>query len=187
MSDTATPVETTAVKPNGDAAPAEINAATPAAEIDYKAKYEETIAHSREWEKKAKSNKDAADELEKLREAQKTAEQKQAEHLANLERENAAFKAKEQQRDWAKEVSTETGVPVDVLRGSTLEEIQAHAELLKPAFASPQSPTAPAVATIGVQPVSGNVSLADQIAAAETAGNTALVAALKAQQLAASN
>ena len=36
-------------------------------DIDYKAKYEEAIAHSREWEKRAKANKTAADELERAR------------------------------------------------------------------------------------------------------------------------
>ena len=34
--------------------------------IDYKAKYEAMKSHSREWERKAKENQGAADELEKL-------------------------------------------------------------------------------------------------------------------------
>ncbi|UOQ56080.1 hypothetical protein MUN78_10225 [Leucobacter allii] len=172
----------TTEQPNGDTVttPAEPNGA---AEVDYKAKYEEALAHSRTWEQRAKGNKAAADELEQLKEAQKTAEEKQAEQLAALQRENAAFKAEKQQAAWAKDVSTATGVPAAVLRGSTLEELQAHAELLKPAYT--KEPEAPQpVPTIGNQPQApGNVSLPEQIAAAEAAGNPQLVAALKAMQL----
>lgn len=183
MSDTTT-VETPAAEPHGNPAPtAPVTPAAPAAEVDYKAKYEETLAHSRTWEQRAKENKAAADELQQFKDAQKTAEEKQAEKVAALERENAAFKAEKQRAEWAKEISAETNVPAEVLRGSTREEIEAHAELLKSAFATPATPAAPAVPTIGVQPTSGNVSLNDQIAAAEAAGNTALVAALKAQKL----
>ena len=183
MSDTT--VEPTETKPNGDATTAEPVKQESA--VDFKAKYEETLAHSREWEKRAKQNKEAADELEQLKEAQKTAEQKQAERVQELERENAEFKAERQQRAWAKEVSKETGVPADVLRGSTLEEIQAHAELLKPAYEEPKKPGPAPIVTIGSQPASGNVSLKDQIAAAEASGDKALIAALKAQQLGATN
>lgn len=43
---------------------------------DWQAKYEAMRAHSREWEKKAKENQGAADELEKLREAQATEQEK---------------------------------------------------------------------------------------------------------------
>ena len=38
--------------------------------IDWEAKYKEALGHSRDWEKKAKANKAAADELEKLKESQ---------------------------------------------------------------------------------------------------------------------
>ena len=37
--------------------------------VDWKAKYEAAIKHSREWESRAKANKDAADELDKLKES----------------------------------------------------------------------------------------------------------------------
>lgn len=186
MSDTPTPSEPKPAQPNGSAGstPPEPHGDD---EVDYKAKYEETLAHSRQWEQRAKENKDAAERLAQLEDAQKTAEQKQAERVQELERENAGFKAERQQRAWAKEVSTETGVPAEVLRGSTLEEIQAHAELLKPAYEEPEKPGPSPVTTIGQQPASGNVSLKDQIAAAEASGDKALIAALKAQQLAATN
>lgn len=41
-------------------------------EPDYKALYEQAKSHSREWERKAKANKVAADELEKLKASQMT-------------------------------------------------------------------------------------------------------------------
>lgn len=183
MSDTAPAAEQTATEPNGDAA----NTATQTPEIDYKAKYEEALGHSRTWEDRAKANKKAADELEQLKEAQKTAEQKQAEEVETLKRENAQFKLERQQAEWASAVSAETGVPASVLRGSTLEELTAHAEALKPAFEKPTpEPVAepPAVVpTIGQSPASGNVPLPDQIAAAEAAGDRATASVLKAMQL----
>ena len=53
---------------NQQAASTENGAKPP--EIDYEAKYREAVAHSREWEKRAKDNKAAADELQQLKEAQ---------------------------------------------------------------------------------------------------------------------
>lgn len=43
-----------------------------------------------------------------------------------------AFKVNDQKRQWAAEVAKETGVPADVLRGDTKEELEAHANSLKP-------------------------------------------------------
>ncbi|HEY8985665.1 MAG TPA: hypothetical protein VIU15_39605 [Streptomyces sp.] len=43
---------------------------------DWEAKYKETLAHSREWEKRAKANSGAADELEKLKAANLTDQEK---------------------------------------------------------------------------------------------------------------
>lgn len=55
-------------------------------EIDWKAK-------AREWEKRAKDNKAAADRLAEIEEANKTEAQKQADRLASLEREAHQAKA----------------------------------------------------------------------------------------------
>lgn len=43
---------------------------------DWEAKYKETLAHSREWEKRAKANSGASEELEKLRAASMTEQEK---------------------------------------------------------------------------------------------------------------
>ena len=98
--------------------------------VDWEAKYKDAVKHSREWEKRAKDNKAAAEELEKLKESQMSEAEKTARRISALEKENAAYKAEKQQAAWKTEVSKKTGVPADLLRGSTLEDIQAHAEQL---------------------------------------------------------
>lgn len=104
--------------------------------IDWEAKYKEALGHSRDWEKKAKANKAAADELEKLKESQMSETEKAAKRTQELEAQVAAYKAKEQQADWKAQVSAETGVPADVIEGDSLEAMQSHAkrihELLNP-------------------------------------------------------
>lgn len=186
MSDTAPAAEQTVTEPNGDATTTTTEPNGQLEDIDYKAKYEEAIGHSRTWEQRAKENKAARDELEQLKEAQKTDEQKRQEREAERDRELAVLRAEKQQREWAQDVAQTTGVPAEVLRGSTLEEIEQHAALLAPAYEKPK-PAADPVTSIAQQPRIGNVSLTDQIAAAEQAGEKALVAALKAQKLAATN
>ncbi|WP_119697035.1 hypothetical protein [Microbacterium halotolerans] len=156
------------------------------AETDYK-------AEARKWEKRAKENRElaraneeAARRLKEFEDAQKTEEQKTAERIAQLEKENTSYRQREQVQKWAGEVSETTGVPANLLRGSTREEIEAHANDLKGALAASAPTPDPArpVPTVGKTPATpGNVSLPEQIAAAEAAGNTELVAALKAVQL----
>ena len=65
-------------------------------EIDWKAK-------AREWERRAKENKTAADELAAIREASKSAEEKAAERLAAAEKAAAEAEAKALRREIALE------------------------------------------------------------------------------------
>lgn len=131
--------------------------------------------------------KAAATRLAEIEEANKTEEQKRAEQLAELQAKVAEYETREQIAAWKAEVAAASGVPAAALAGSTKEEIEAHAETLKPLIAQPntQQQTAQTVPTIGNQPDRPNASvpLKDQIAAAEKAGDRALVAALKAMQL----
>lgn len=127
-----------------------------------------------------------AQRLAEIEEANKTEAQRSAEQLAELQARVAEYETREQIAGWKAEVAEATGVPASVLAGSTLEEIEAHAESLKPLIAPPSStPAAPPVPTVGQFPATppGNVPIHDQIAAAEKAGDKALVAALKAMQL----
>ena len=51
---------------------------------DWKAKYESMKGHARTWETRAKENQEAAAELEKIREAEKTEVQKYADRVSQL-------------------------------------------------------------------------------------------------------
>lgn len=62
--------------------------------------------------------------------------QKAGESNAQLKAEVEALKKASERRAWVDQVAGETGIPAGVLRGNTLEEIQAHAKALGEAFAS---------------------------------------------------
>lgn len=68
--------------------------------------------------------------------------QELAEQLSAANARIADFEQKGQLAEWAEQASRETGVPASVLKGSTLEELQAHAEQIKAAM--PAYPTLPA-------------------------------------------
>lgn len=150
----------------------------PAQEPDWK-------AEARKWEQRAKENKTAAERLAEIEESQKTEAQKQAEALETANKELAKYKHREQVSKWANEIVDDEkfkGIPAAALKGSTREELEAHAEILKPLITPPTQAASP-VPTIGTTPQSGNIPLRDQIAAAEASGSKELVAALKAMQL----
>lgn len=125
---------------NGNQQPAPTDNGTKPPEIDYEAKYKEAIAHSREWEKLAKDNKTAADELQQLKEAQLSEAEKTAKHIKELEAKNAAYEAEKQQNEWKTQVSKETGIPIALLHGSTLEEMQANGKALADYIADKTKP-----------------------------------------------
>jgi hypothetical protein len=110
--------------PTTETKPAE----APAQETDWK-------AEARKWEERAKANKSAVDKLAEIEEASKTEAQKAAERLAAAEAKVAEFEKREQVTKWKDEVAKASGVPATVLAGSTKEEIEAHAETLKPLIA----------------------------------------------------
>ena len=125
---------------NGNQQPASTENGAKPPEIDYEAKYKEAIAHSREWEKRAKDNKTAADELQQLKEAQLSEAEKTAKRIKELEAKNAAYEAEKQQNEWKTQVSKETGVPIGLLNGSTLEEMQANGMALADYIADKSKP-----------------------------------------------
>lgn len=83
-------------------------------------------AEARKWEARAKENRVAATKLAELEEAAKTTEQKQAEMLAKLEAENAAYRKRDQVAAWAAEITDGTAIPAGVLCGEAPEELQEH-------------------------------------------------------------
>lgn len=117
---------------------------------DWKAKYEDAIKHSRDWEKRAKDNKTAADELKQLKDASLSDQEKTAKRVKELETENAAYKTARQQAEWRSQVSKETGVPAELLRGDSIEDMQAFAKSID-SYLHPK-PKAPAIPGQGHDP-----------------------------------
>lgn len=139
--------------------------------------------------KQLKSAQIDPDELARLRnldEATKTETQKQAEALAAAQAKVKEYEIREQITNWKTEVAEATGVPAVALAGSTKEEIEAHAETLKPLIAqqTTEQPKPAVVPTVGKTPTAlPNIPINEQIAAAEAAGDKELVGRLKAMQL----
>lgn len=78
---------------------------------------------------------------EQLPELQRKAEESEAQ-LAEANARIAEFEQQRQIAEWAEQAARETGVPASVLKGSTLDELQAHAQQIKAAM--PVYPTLPA-------------------------------------------
>jgi hypothetical protein len=160
----ATPPAAPTPAPPAQATPAE-PATPPAQEAD---ELSQLKAEARKWEQRAKENFEKAKKFDDLEEASKTEAQKQADALTKAQSELNEYKQREQVAAWAKEVSTETGVPADLLRGSTKEELTAHATQLKPLIGTQQEQPPGVVSTIGKTPQTpANIPLGQQIAAAE--------------------
>lgn len=91
-------------------------------EIDYKAKYEETLKHSREWERRAKAKKGVEEESERLKEEN-----------ATLKAEADALKAEKERNSWIKQAAAETGVDADILalvKAEDLDDLKSKAAFM---------------------------------------------------------
>ena len=108
-----------AQEPNGEAQ-----------EVDWEAKYREALRHSRQWEDRAKANKEKADAFDKLEDEKKTELEKATERIAALQAEVDGFRSAEEIRKAREEVARETGVDPSLIRGATREELEAHAAQL---------------------------------------------------------
>ena len=93
-------------------------------EVDYKAEAEKWKALSQKNEARAKANAEKAKRLDELDEANKTELQKATDRATQLEKDAADAKLEAQRA----RISAQTGVPEDLLFGSTPEEIQKAAD-----------------------------------------------------------
>lgn len=95
---------------------------------------------SRERSKYAdyESLREKATRLDEMEEANKTELQKATERANSLQKELDAMKSAEAVRTVREKVSTESGVPANLLTGATEEECKAQAEAIK-AFAKPSA------------------------------------------------
>ena len=89
---------------------------------DWQAKYEAMRQHSREWEKRAKENAAAADELEQLKQAQLTEQEKATARAEKAESELAALKAEQDRLAAARSVAEKSGVDAELLEFCQSEE-----------------------------------------------------------------
>lgn len=91
-------------------------------------------AQSRKQEARAKENFKKLQELEEKAarlDALENENKTEAEKLAAAQAKLAAYEQAEQVRSWISEVSADTKVPAELLRGNSLEEIQDHAQALQ--------------------------------------------------------
>ncbi|NMM99334.1 helicase [Bifidobacterium olomucense] len=116
-------------EPHGEATP-----------TDWEAKYREAVSHSREWEKRAKDNKAAADELQQLKESQMSEQQKAEAKTAKLQKELDALKAEKQASAWRSQVAEESGLPSNLIVGDSLEAMQQHAKAINEYIAEKTKP-----------------------------------------------
>jgi chromosome segregation ATPase len=139
---------------------------SPPGDIDWKARYEAELERAKTWRGKAEENESAADELSALKESQLSETQRLEARAARAEKELNDLKTAQQRLTWRGEAAKKTGVPVDLLRGETAEEINAHAQAIKTYMAAQIKPSAAKVAdpagTPDVQP-NPNVGLLKQL------------------------
>ena len=79
------------------------------------AKQTDWKAEARKWEQRAKKSQAAETELEMLKQAQMTEQEKATARAEKAEAELATLKAEAERVDAARQVSTETGVPFELL------------------------------------------------------------------------
>lgn len=106
-------------------------------EIDWK-------AESRKWEKLAKRNKDAAAELETLKQAQMTEQEKLQARAEKAEAELASLTAERDRMAAIREVAEATGVPLDLLAFcADRDAMEQFAEAYGTLTRTPSAPKAP--------------------------------------------
>ena len=102
--------------------------------VDWKAKYEEMRTHARDWESKAKANKDAAQELEKLKAANLSEQEKAIARAEKAEAELQQLRAQAERAEMAQRVAEKTKLPLEVvqtLNGEDEESLVKQATALK--------------------------------------------------------
>lgn len=105
--------------------------------------------------------KEKAEKLDKLEEASKSEIQKMTEKAERLQQELDQIKQAESIREIRAKVAKETGIPENLLTGSTEEDCAAQAEAIK-AFAKPTYPNVRDAGEVGG--ASGGASTAQQFA-----------------------
>lgn len=147
-----------------DAPEATTEESQPDPETDWKAEARKWEQRAKDNAKTARENQTAAQRLAEIEESSKSELQKAIEARDAALKRVTEFESAQQVSSWKQEVATAAGLPVDVLRGSTREEIEAHAETLKPLIAQSQrGPFVPSPGNIPDHPVSEDAAFARSI------------------------
>lgn len=159
-------------------AEAEASADTPAG--DAEAPEEDWKAHARQWERRAKADRKQVESLTDLIKASDTTIEDLRTQVADLQR--AAERAEK-----IAAAASEYGVPADLIRGDTDEEIAEYAKRLAQWRGETAAPVVPKLADSGAGSFPArpaNLSIDDQILAAQQTGDFKLSSRLKAIKLA---
>lgn len=133
--------------------------------VDWQAKYEAMRQHARDWEKQAKANKGAADELEKLKAEQMSEQEKAIARAEKAEQKLAKMEAEAQRAQDAQEVAQSANVPIQLLEFLPDRETM---ERFASVYAQTLPETHAAASTSGTRILAGErkQSTRDQFAAA---------------------
>ena len=144
-----TPADTSAT--NDDNAPKNgDNTAASKPEIDCK-------SESRKWENRAKENRRAANERDELA---KAIGDKDA-TIEALKAKVADFETAAKVREWSANAAAEHGISADLIRGTTEDEINAHAAAIAKALHDAKPSVAPVVPQAGATPDNDGGNLAE--------------------------
>nr|DAF93821.1 MAG TPA: hypothetical protein [Siphoviridae sp. ct0eR1] len=136
---------------NDDNAPKnEDNAAASKPEIDWK-------SESRKWKNRAKENGRAANERDELA---KAIGDKDA-TIEALKAKVADFETDAKVREWSANAAAEHGISADLIRGTTEDEINAHAAAIAKALHDAKPSVAPVVPQAGATPDNHGGNLAE--------------------------
>lgn len=162
------------------AAKAEAEASADAQAGDDDAPEEGWKAHARQWERRAKADRKQVESLTDLIKASDTTIEDLRTQVADLQR--AAERAEK-----IAAAASEYGVPADLIRGDTDEEIAEYAKRLADWRGETAAPVVPKLADSGAGAFPArpaNLSIDDQILAAQQTGDFKLSSRLKAIKLA---
>lgn len=137
-------------------------------------------AHARTWERRAKADHKQLEALTEAINGKDTT-------IEELRSQVAALEAQAHRAKLIAAASSEYGVPADLIHGDTEDEIKEIAQRLADWRGTTATPAVPALADSGAgvfPPRPSSLSLDEQIAAAQSAGDFKLSARLKAVKLA---
>lgn len=141
--------------------------------------------YARLWESRATENAAAAQRLAAIEEANKTEAQRLQERADKAEKALAERDAADALKKLVDEVADAKKIPASVLRGSTREELEEHADIYLASLpVIPNAPSADGLGAVGGTVTGSDTGLDAAIAAAEAARNFPLVVTLKQQKAA---